>query len=358
MPEPPPVIGTVLPLGCTVSLLVSDERFDTNDCNAVWRGAGEDRLSPDRRSLVGYTEGAYNKVMHREAMDRVELADFLRRRREALRPEDVGLAKGPRRRVAGLRREEVADLSAMSADYYARLEQRRGPQPSEQMLAAIARGLRLTPDERDHLFRLAGHTAPTRILRSEHVGPALMRVLDRLDDTPAQVVSDLGETLAQNRLAAALLGDQTGFTGPARSAVYRWFTDPDERRLYPEADHDRQSRVQVSNLRASLARGGADARAAAVVERLRDESPEFVRLWDRHEVAVRFDDHKTIVHPDLGDVELDCQILFTRNQAQALLVFTAQPGTEGHEKLRLLSVVGTQQLGPDPDRGDRDLRLR
>lgn len=291
-------------------------------------------------------------------MDRVELADFLRRRREALQPEDVGLSRGPRRRVTGLRREEVAGLSAMSADYYARLEQRRGPQPSEQMVAAIARGLRLSMDERDHLLRLAGHAAPTRILRSEHVGPALMRVLDRLDDTPAMVVSDLGETLVQNRLAAALLGDQTRFVGPARSSVYRWFTDPQERRLYPEADHDHQGRVQVSNLRVSLSRGGHDVRATAIVERLRDESPEFVRLWDRHEVAVRFDDHKTIVHPELGEIELDCQILFTQNQAQALLVFTAQPGTEGQEKLQLLSVVGTQQLGPNPGRKDRDLRLR
>ena len=154
-------------------------------------------------------------------MDRTELANFLRRRRESLQPEDVGLAKGLRRRVAGLRREEVAGLSAMSTDYYARLEQRRGPQPSEQMVAALARGLRLTLDERDHLFRLAGHEAPARVLRSRHVSPALMRVLDRLDDTPAQVVTDLGETLAQNRLAVALLGDQTGFTGPARSGVYR-----------------------------------------------------------------------------------------------------------------------------------------
>ena len=289
-------------------------------------------------------------------MDRAGLADFLRRRREALRPKDVGLAENPRRRVAGLRREEVAGLSAMSTDYYARLEQRRGPQPSEQMVAAIARGLRLTLDERDHLLRLAGHAAPTRILRSEHVGPALMRVLDRLDDTPAMVVSDLGETLAQNRLAAALLGDQTHFTGPFRSAVYRWFTDPDERRFYPEADHDHQSRVQVSNLRASLSRGGCDARAAAIVKRLCEESPEFVRIWERHEVAVRFDDHKTIVHPDLGDIELDCQILSTQNQAQALLVFTAPPDTEDHEKLRLLSVIGTQRLVLDDE--DRDLHLR
>lgn len=291
-------------------------------------------------------------------MDRVELANFPRRRRESLQPEDVGLAKGPRRRVEGLRREEVAGLSAMSTDYYARLEQRRGPQPSEQMVAALARGLRLTLDERDYLFRLAGHEAPARVLRSEHVSPALMRVLDRLDDTPAQVVTDLGETLAQNRLAVALVGDQTHFSGLARSDVYRWFTDPSERLLHPESDRDRQSRVRVSDLRASLTRGGPDARAEAIVRRLQAESPEFARLWDQHDVAVRADDHKTIVHPGLGAIELDCQKLSTQNQAQALLVLTASPSTEAHEKLKLLSAIGTQRFGPDLTPEDRNLRLR
>jgi transcriptional regulator with XRE-family HTH domain len=122
-------------------------------------------------------------------MDRAQLADFLRKRREALRPEDVGLVVGSRRRTEGLRREEVAALCGMSPDYVTRLEQQRSPKPSDQMLAAIARGLRLTLDERDHLFRLAGHNAPMRALRTDHVSPGMMRVLDRLDDTPAQVVT-------------------------------------------------------------------------------------------------------------------------------------------------------------------------
>jgi transcriptional regulator with XRE-family HTH domain len=162
-------------------------------------------------------------------MDRPELADFLRIRRQALQPEDVGLFRGPRRRTSGLRREEVAELCGMSVDYYARLERGNGPQPSEQMAAALARGLRLSLAERDHLFLLAGHNAPQRILRSDHVSPGLMRVLDRLDDTPAQIMGGLGETLVQTRLARALPGDQTQFTGLARSAVYRWFTDPASR---------------------------------------------------------------------------------------------------------------------------------
>ena len=296
----------------------------------------------DRRSL-----DAAPSIDDDDQVDRPGLADFLRRRRDALQPGDVGMASGPRRRTVGLRREDVATLAVMSTDYYARLEQQRGPQPSEQMVAAIARALRLTLDERDHLFRLAGHTAPTRVSRSDHVSPGLMRVLDRLDDTPAQVVSDIAETLVQNRLATALLGDQTRYHGLARSAAYRWFTDPHERRTYPESDHELQSNVQVASLRLSATRNGLDSRAAAVADQLRHESPEFERIWNRHDVTGRADDNKTIVHPELGPIHLQCQILYTQDQGQALLVFTAAPGSPDHSKLQMLSVIGTQQLQPD-----------
>ena len=110
-------------------------------------------------------------------IDRAALADFLRTRREALQPEDVGLPRGVRRRTRGLRREEAAALSHMSTDYYARLERERGPQPSEQMLASIAQGLHLSRAERDHLFRLAGHVPSDRGLGGEHISPGLLRVL-------------------------------------------------------------------------------------------------------------------------------------------------------------------------------------
>ena len=277
-------------------------------------------------------------------MDRAQLADFLRRRREALRPGDVGLPSGPRRRATGLRREEVAALTGMSTDYYARLEQQRGPQPSEQMVSALARGLRLTLDERDHLFRLTGHHAPVRVRRSEHVSPALLRVFDRLTDTPALILSDLADTLVQNRMARALLGDETGHTGLARSAFYRWFTDPGARSRYPERDHAHQSRLQAAGLRAAVTAGGSDARATEIVRRLLHVSPEFAEVWEQHEVSRRFDDHKTLVHPELGEIEVDCQALFTENQAQTLLVLTAAPGTADAEKLQLLSVIGEQQF--------------
>lgn len=277
-----------------------------------------------------------------DEMDRAQLAQFLRVRRAALRPDDVGLGPGARRRTPGLRREEVAALANMSVDYYARLEQQRTSPPSEQMAASIARALRLSLEERDHLFRLAGHDVPRRHAASDQVGPGLMRVLDRLDDTPALVATDLGEVLVQNRLAVALLGDQRGFVGSARSMLYRWFTDATARQRYPRDDHDQESRVLVAHLRAALARRGNDAQVTAVVDALISDSEEFAGLWRQHEVAVRRSDHKRIVHPDVGLIELECQSLVAESQVQVLIVLTATPGTVSAERLQLLSVVEPQ----------------
>jgi transcriptional regulator with XRE-family HTH domain len=277
-------------------------------------------------------------------MDRAALAAFLRRHRETLRPEDVGLPPGVRRRTRGLRREEVAALAVMSTDYYTRLEQQRGPQPSEQMLGSLARALRLTSGERDYLFRVAGHNAPGPAAPATHVAPALLRVLDRLDDTPALIVSSLCETLAQNAMAAALFGDMAGHTGLARSGIYRWFTSPAERLVYPEQDHVRQGRSLVASLRAAYAMMGPRSLAGQILRALQQASPEFAALWDRQEVTLRFEDHKTVIHPEIGPIEVDCQALFTEDQSQALLVLTAPRGTEAYEKLRLLAVVGHERF--------------
>jgi transcriptional regulator with XRE-family HTH domain len=278
-------------------------------------------------------------------MERAQLADFLRTRREALQPEDVGMVKGPRRRAKGLRREEVAALCEMSVDYLSRLEQRRGPQPSEQMIAAMARGLRLSLDDRDHLFRLAGHPVPARALRGDHVSPALMRVMDRLRDTPAQVVTELGETLAQTAPAAALLGDLTHFTGRERFLVHRWFTDPSSRSIYPPAEHEWHGRILASGLRDVLVRRGEGSRADDLVRELSGRNPEFVEVWKRHEVGLRHGEEKDIAHPEHGLIRAHCQTLHDTDGSQSLLIFTATPGTGSYEKLRLLSVVGTQEFG-------------
>jgi transcriptional regulator with XRE-family HTH domain len=277
-------------------------------------------------------------------MDRTGLAAFLRSRREALQPEDVGLHPGSRRRTVGLRREEVAALSHMSTDYYARLERGTGPHPSPQMLASIAQGLHLTLDERDHLYRLAGQHPPSRGASSEHVSPGLLRVLDRLSDTPAEIVTELGETLRQTPLGVALTGDTASLQGPERSIGYRWFTDPAARRLYAPEEHAFLTRLYASGLRELAALRGPGSRAAQFASLLLERSDEFRRAWDAHEVGLRPRDVKRFMHPQLGLLELTCQRLLDPDQSHALLVYTAAPGTESHEKLRLLSVIGAQPM--------------
>jgi transcriptional regulator with XRE-family HTH domain len=273
-------------------------------------------------------------------MDRSALAEFLRTRRAALQPEDVGLPRGPRRRTHGLRREEVATLAGMSPDYYARIERGAGPNPSQQMTAALARSLRLSLTERDHLFLLAGHSAPGRTLRGDHVNPGLMRVLDRLQDTPAQIMSGLGETLVQTGPAKALLGDQSHFTGDARSVCYRWFTDPSSREVYLREDHPRHGRTFAAQLRGATSAQGPGSPAATLAHRLIAASPEFAEVWGEHEIGLTYLEEKRFTHPEVGRLDLFCQTLLDPERQQSLLVFTATPGTESYDKLRLLGVVG------------------
>jgi transcriptional regulator with XRE-family HTH domain len=275
-------------------------------------------------------------------IDRSGLATFLRRRRESLQPEDVGLPRGPRRRTDGLRREEVATLSHMSTDYYARLERGTGPQPSEQMIASIAQGLHLSLDERDHVFRLSGHSPPARGSSSDHISPGLLRILDRLHDTPAEIINELGETLRQTPMGIALTGDATRFTGLERSLGYRWFTDPTTRDAYPDEDRALLSRVYAAGIREIATVRGPESRAQQLAAVLRTQSKEFRDLWDAHEVGIRPTGVKRFTHPEVGTLELHCQTLLDPDQSHRLLVYTAEPGSESYEKLQLLSVIGAQ----------------
>lgn len=272
-------------------------------------------------------------------IDRAGLAEFLRRRRDALQPEDVGLPRGQRRRIDGLRREEVAALSHMSSDYYARLERGSGPLPSEQMIAAIAQGLHLSIDERDHLFRLAGHRPPSRSSSSDHISPGMLRIFDRLQDTPAEIVTELGETLRQTPLGIALTGETARLSGPQRSIGFRWFTEPQSRELYAPEQHEFLARLWASGLREVASSRGPGSRAAHLVDLLLAQSDEFRSVWERHEVGVRPKETKHFVHPDLGALELSCQSLIDPARSHALLVYTAVPGTDSYEKLKLLGVL-------------------
>ena len=276
-------------------------------------------------------------------MQRDQLADFVRRRRRSIRPAEVGLAGGPRRRTAGLRREEVAMLAGMSVDYVVRLEQGRSSQPSTQLLGALARALRLSDDERDHLFRLAGHQPPPSDAPDGPARAGLTRMLDLLGDTPALVVSDLGRVLAQNRASVLLTGDLTAFTGDRRYIAYRWFTEPEVHATHVPEERATHARQIVADLRATAGRRAGDPLVEGLVERLRAASPEFRRRWEEHEVAVRRADRKTFLHPRVGPLLMDCETLMTPDQRQQLLVLTPA-GDEARERLALLRVLGTQEF--------------
>lgn len=257
---------------------------------------------------------------------------------------------GPRRRVPGLRREEVAYLAAASADYYNELERGTGSQPSEQMLASLARALRLTVDERDHLYHLAERPLPRDGGPASHIPPGMLDLLSRLTTTPAQVITDLHVTLVQNPLAIALLGDQSGLKGREASFVHRWFTDARSREIYPSADHPEQSRAFVADLRAAAGRRSADdPEAELFIADLKTRSKEFVDLWEAHEVAFRRDDRKRILHSQLGLIDVNCLNLFSEGGRQRLLWFTPAVGTDSADKLALLNVIGTQEFSSRAD---------
>ncbi|WP_261553959.1 helix-turn-helix transcriptional regulator [Frankia tisae] len=276
-------------------------------------------------------------------MQRQELGVFLRHRRELLRPSDVGLVAGGRRRAAGLRRDEVAVLADMSTDYYERIEQGRGPRPSPSMLGAIARALRLTLDERDHVYLLAGHEAPPRHSSFGYADAGLMCVLDALAPTvPALISDDLSNIVAQNPLNVALLGPIAHAQGRARNVLWRWFTDSELRGRYLPDQHDTLGREHVADLRVTLGRRQEDEAVRALVAELSAASAQFREVWSRQEVAVRRTTRKVFIHPEVGRLDLECDAVVSPPSGQRLVLFRPQPGSGAGERLEMLAVLGTQ----------------
>jgi transcriptional regulator with XRE-family HTH domain len=275
-------------------------------------------------------------------MDRQELGAFLRSRRERLRPEDVGLPSGPRRRTPGLRREEIAVLAHISTEYYVRLEQGRAPRPSGEVLAGIAGALRLTGTEYGHLHVLAG-TAPTRTgLHRRDVRPSIIALLERLPHTAAFVTSAAFEVLAWNDLAAALMEDFARLAPEDRNLARRAFLGParPEAPLYGVSDAAEFRHHVVMELRAVLARYPADPAVTGLIDELRDGSAEFARLWERHDVQGAPMLTKTFRHPVVGEITVDCDALTLTDRDQHLVLYTAPPGSHGAEALALLNVLG------------------
>ncbi|HWF79540.1 MAG TPA: helix-turn-helix transcriptional regulator [Streptosporangiaceae bacterium] len=282
-------------------------------------------------------------------IDLAELADFLRRSRERIDPSSVGLAPRARMRTPGLRREDVAQMAGISVDYYARLEQQRGARPSEQVIGALARALRLTDDECDYLHRLAGYPTRARGTASRHVPPGLLLILDRLVDAPAQVISDTGQVLARNAMAEALFGAPVQ-PGRASNAIWLMFTQTESLPLLAE-DVPRLMANHVASLRATHARRPDDAEVNALISGLFKASAAFRELWERHDVAVMRASNKTFVHPSLGEIALDCEVLLSVSGEQSLVLYTARPGTDSAGKLELLRVLGREEFADASNAG-------
>ena len=272
-----------------------------------------------------------------------EFADVLRSWRDRVRPEEVGLPAGAGRRTPGLRREELAALAGVSVDYVVRLEQGRATNPSPQLLGALATALRLSEAERDHLFRVAGAAPPSRQLVPRHVPPGVQRIVDRLGDVPIAVFTATHDIVLWNDLWAALNGDPSRWTGIEGNLVWRHFVHGHDGVAWDDTHQEDFSSDLVADLRAASGRYPADRDLAALVARLRRESPEFARRWETGRIAEHRTSRKAVASR-VGPVEIDCDVLTVPGSDLRIVVYTAVPGSPDAAALDLLRVTGLQEL--------------
>jgi len=273
-----------------------------------------------------------------------EFGQAVRRWRDRASPEAAGLPAGRYRRAAGLRREELAQLAGISVDYVTRLEQGRASGPSAQVVDALARALRLSGTERTHLFRLAGLVPPGPQTVPTHITPSVQRILDRMAGTPVAVYDAAWNLLVANPPYAALMGDPTRWHGYERNGVWRYFHGVSTRVQHTPDARDPFELAMVADLRAAAGRYPTDQALRRLIDELHAHSDRFAELWDTGAVGHHETSHKTIDHPHVGAVALDCDVLSVAGGDLRVMIYTAEPGTEDAERLALLTVLGTQTL--------------
>lgn len=273
-----------------------------------------------------------------------ELAGSLRVWRDRVSPAEAGLTAGPRRRVPGLRRQEVAELAGLSVEYLARLEQGRAGQPSGSVLMSLARVLRLSDQERAHLFRLADQAEPLPGQIKRHITPSVQRILDRLTDTPVTVVDASWQCVVSNAMGYALTGDTTML--PLREQNLAWTTFMNTPTRYVRTDEEeRLLRLEVvADLREAWVRYPQDTLLRGLIAELQEASPDFAQLWEQRVPPQPAPVSRTFLHPDIGPITLECDILTVRDSDLRLLVYTAAPGSEAAGQVELLAAIGLQQF--------------
>lgn len=272
------------------------------------------------------------------------LGDALQAWRARILPADVGIPSGTKRRVPGLRREELAALAGLSVDYLVRLEQGRATNPSPETLGALARGLRLTTHERDMLYRIAGSAPPSPGTVPSHVPPGVQRMVDRLADTPAAVFSAIHTIIQWNEPWAALLGDPSEWEGKDRNLIWRHFAGDGSRVCHSGDALEAHERELVADLRLASIKYPDDRELKTLIESLHAKSTAFDSLWNRFEAKPPSSARKTVAHPALGKIMLDCEVLTVTGSDLRIIVFTTVPGTSDAANLDLLRVIGLQDL--------------
>ncbi|GAA2881542.1 helix-turn-helix transcriptional regulator [Streptomyces mexicanus] len=276
------------------------------------------------------------------------LGAFLKARRAQLTPQECGLPEsGSGRRVAGLRREEVARLAAISVDYYTRLEQGR-VRASAPVLATLTRALRLDEDQQSYLYELAGRSddRPRRHRPAQRLRPAMRRLLEQLTHTPALVLGKRLDILAWNQAAVALYTDFSAVPPDRRNYVSLLFTDPALRGMHRDWEHD--ARDALAALRRDAAADPDDPRLTGLVGELIVQDPDFGTWWAEHRVVTAAYGTKQYRHPLVGDLTLDCDTWASPDgSGQRLMVLTAEPGNPSHDALRILT---SQPMSSNPSR--------